>query len=201
MANIGPALDYLRPNEGGFSKDPDDNGNWYNGELLGTNWGISAPVARSHGYTGRMEDLTIEQADAIYQASFWPGLEGLESQPVATKIFDMRVNFGVGGANLQVQQACNQFEGVQIAEDGQWGPQTLAAVNSINPADLMDSLVQIASEHYKTIAANDPKKAKYLPGWLTRAIRVPFGNPGTTAIGLLVLAAVLCVLSSNKSMT
>jgi len=54
--------------EGGLSLDPNDPGNWYNGKLVGTKYGISAAV-----WGGRYDipNLTEEQALEIYRVHYW----------------------------------------------------------------------------------------------------------------------------------
>jgi lysozyme family protein len=58
MARFDDAVGFVFGNEGGLSMDPRDPGNYDNaGNLVGTNHGISAKVARSHGYMGPMAKL------------------------------------------------------------------------------------------------------------------------------------------------
>ena len=57
MAEFTPALLKTLSHEGGLSMNRHDPGNWYNGQLIGTNYGISGAVARAFGYQGPMADL------------------------------------------------------------------------------------------------------------------------------------------------
>jgi lysozyme family protein len=196
MASFDQALSYTGINEGGFQKNPNDPGNWYNGELLGTRWGISAPIARAHGYLGRMEDLPKSFADSIYRSTYWPGLEPLTNQAIATKIFDMRVNFGVDGGSRLAQTALNNL-GVWVDRDGMIGPATRAAIESLRPAELMAELCRQQEQAYRADAAQHPEKQTFLAGWIDRARKIPPGLIVTAAaasyatLGFLVLSFLL----------
>lgn len=185
MAKFSSAVSYVFGNEGGFQNKPSDPGNWWNGENIGTNHGIAGKTARELGYQGPMQDLTKDAALDIYERMYWPGLEMIESQAVATKLLDLRVQFGVGGGTLLAQKAVNQFEGFNISEDGGFGPQTKNAINEIEPGAYLEALATEAEARYRADVARHPEKAEWLDGWLDRAWRFPSDNPGTAAaIGL-----------------
>jgi lysozyme family protein len=146
-----------------------------------------------------MKDLPIETARAIYADQYWtPAMEGIQSSAIAAKILDFRVNFGQGGGTIIAQQAANQFEGVDIAEDGGLGLATVEAINSIDPSAYMDALVQEAADHYRAIAASDPDKASSLPGWLARVVKIPIDNPLASSSVLLFLIVGAAVLMGRK---
>ena len=177
MASFETAIPFILANEGGFQANPADSGNYDSGgNLIGTNYGISGQVAREYGYDGPMEQLPLETAKAIYYDLYWTGLDAIQSDAIATKILDYFVNFGRGGGTKIVQRAANEFEGINLAVDGGFGPV------------LMNSLIAQATEQYKAIAASDPEKAGFLPGWMARVIRIPAENPGASASVLLLLA-------------
>jgi lysozyme family protein len=190
MASFDRAFPFLLENEGGFQADPRDSGNYDDaGNLMGTNFGITAKVAQAWGWTGPMEDLPLSLARDIYRAEYWTGLDAIQSDQVAAKLLDFFANFGRGGGTTLAQQAANEYEGINIAVDGGFGPQTVAAINSIDPADYMESLIQAATRRYESIAANDPQKAAFLPGWLNRVVRIPAAYPGASALLLVALGA------------
>lgn len=188
MASFDNAFPFILENEGGFQADPRDSGNYdEDGNLLGTNFGITAKVAREYGWTGPMEDLPLSIAKEIYRAGYWAGLDAIESDQVAAKILDFRVNFGTGGGTKLAQQAANEFEGINIAVDGGFGPRTIEAINSIDPASYLEALIQSATRRYESIAASDPDKAAFLPGWLNRVVKIPAAHPAASAGLLLAL--------------
>ena len=177
MAVFSVADDFVKSNEGGFQKNPADAGNYYNGELQGTNWGISAPVARQYGYQGRMEDMPESFAIEVRYLGYWQGLDDVVNQAIATKIYDMRINFGNAGGTKIAQRALNSI-GKNVAVDGTIGPETLAAINSADPVALMNALCA-------TMAASYDPSSPFIEGWLDRAAAIP---PGLVLAGVLSLA-------------
>ena len=83
--------------EGGYSNNPADPG----GE---TNDGVTAAVARSHGYDGPMHELPKETAQQIYIGSYveGPGFHRVVaiSPAVGEKLVDAGVNAGTGRSAL-----------------------------------------------------------------------------------------------------
>lgn len=120
MSNFDCAFAALLGNEGGYSNTPDDPG----GETM---WGITLRVARAHGYVGEMKDMPQDVAKTIYRKSYWlPQFDDLP-YAVAFQVFDGAVNSGVGQAVRWLQRA------VDVADDGDPGPVTLAAVRAADP--------------------------------------------------------------------
>ena|SRR3990172_2008728 len=85
MANFDIAQGLVKISEGGFQKNPNDNGNWTRGKkgvgvLIGTNWGISAPtLGRYYGRVAteaEMRNLSYETAYEIYKKYYWGIIKG-----------------------------------------------------------------------------------------------------------------------------
>ena len=77
--------------EGGFSRDPDDNGNWTGGrkglgELKGTKYGISAAQYPSLD----IENLTPHGAKEIYRRDYWNPLrlDSIDNEAIQEDVFD-----------------------------------------------------------------------------------------------------------------
>ncbi len=113
-------------------------------------------------------DLTEDGAKWLYLEYFWtaPKIYRLDDDGVAYKIFDLGVNNGIGTSVRLLQRAIVSLGGA-IKVDGQLGPVTAAAANSISAAILLPEIKIHAAARYKLIA-QDPKNAKNLPGWLAR---------------------------------
>lgn len=94
--------------EGGLSLDPNDPGNWYQGKLVGTKYGISAAV-----WGGQVDipNLTEAQALDIYRQHYWraSGCENLP-WPLCLVVFDTAVNHGVGVAQELLGQHSDPVE-------------------------------------------------------------------------------------------
>ena len=157
-------------NEGGLSVDPDDSGNIVKGgEVIGTNHGITpATLANARGVDTStitaqdMENLSQEEARAIYNEEFLtkPKIDQL-SENVQQATFD----FGVTAGPAQAIKILQRVAGVK--DDGIIGPQTIAAVSTVDRGELIDAYI----EFYENLAKSQPKNEKFLKGWVARANR------------------------------
>ena len=113
------------------------------------------------------------EVESFYKAAFWnPYLAQVADDEVAKRVLDASVNMGEGTAVKLLQQAVNSFHvGNPLTVDGGWGPNTLTAVNAVNPATLVAAFKNARCEHYEAIVAANPAKAQYLPAWLARAAK------------------------------
>ena len=178
MASFDAALPYLMESEGGYSNHPADKGG-------ATNWGITEAVARAHGFQADMRELPQGLAAEWYKADYWR-FDGVTSQAVATKLLDMSANFGLGGAVQIVQRAVNDLVDPAVDVDGGWGPDTLDAINTADPAALLAAISNRQAERYRQIVAQDSTQAVFLNGWLARAMRNP-AITGGVSMALLVM--------------
>lgn len=116
-----------------------------------------------------------ERADAVaefYRTAFWNpmGLDGLESQDLASRVLDEGVNAGSVTAVELLQDAINALGGQTVQVDGHTGPKTLAAANSA-PADaLLDAYRHQRMARYLRIVASNPGLKANLPAWEARAM-------------------------------
>lgn len=158
--------------EGGYQCSTADPGNWWvddagSHHLIGTNWGISAPVLAD--WLGRpitqtdMQTLTRDQAAAIYRARYWEPLQAdALPAPIAALLFDGAVNQGVGRAAHWLQNALG------VAADGIVGPVTLAAVAAADAWALHAEIARRRDESYRLDAA----WARNAVGWIRRLMTV-----------------------------
>src|ERR1700686_3857871 len=122
-------------NEGRYSLDPRDRGNWTGGAInsgacKGTKYGISAAAYPNLD----IENLSVFDAEAIYQRDYWRAA-GCDQVPDALNfdLFDMAVNSGVTRAVKALQTAC----GMASSDiDGVLGARTIAAVRAHEPLSL-----------------------------------------------------------------
>ena len=149
-----------------FTNDPDDPGG-------ATAWGITLGEAQAHGIltAESLKDLDAAGVQAIYGLGYWH-FNGVVSQAIATKLFDLCVNMGTGSAVKLVQELLNGL-GAALVEDGGYGPRTEAAINAVEPSRLMGLICQAATEHYRAIVDHHPASQKFLAGWVRRAQDIP----------------------------
>lgn len=166
------SLNYLIPKlllwEGGYSNDPDDSGNWYKGNLIGTNKGISAPVLAEYlGRTPTVEDMQNLDTDTFMEITknkFWNKIHGdeINDQHVAELVCDWVYNSG--SAAIRSVQFAAGMKADDI--DGVVGSKTIAAINANNGKELFEKIKALRIEYLNDIATG--VKAKYLKGWLRR---------------------------------
>lgn len=123
-------------------------------------------------------DAGLIQAEFIYHIEYWNPLhlDQVIDQPVASKIFDMAVPMGLKEAVVLAQRAANGLllgSSKAPAIDGRIGPQTIAALNSCPPSNLVEALCNLSKIFFSEVAAKNPAKQKDLKGWLKRAAAVP----------------------------
>lgn len=166
------AVQYILNSEGEeFTQDPNDRGG-------ATKWGVTLrtihQIPEYQFWTAdNLRKLTSEQAKDVYYEIFWL-FEEVKSQRVATKLLDIFVNLPPKKAILIFQTAANMSGGGgNILPDSQWGPRTIAAINSCDPDTYLTNLVKLIKDYYIKIAAANLSQVRFLKGWLKRATRLP----------------------------
>jgi len=125
MNSFAIAINRLLGNEGGYVNDPADPGG-------ATNWGISQRSYPSFD----IASLTRDQAIAIYKSDFWDKIDGDAMPPgVGFQSLDFAVNSGIQTALRALQRA------IGVADDGVFGPVSLAALKAADPADTIMRLL------------------------------------------------------------
>ncbi len=175
MSFFDYAVQYTLESEGVFSNDRNDRGGK-------TKYGITEGTLREYQRKdGKLRGITIEEltrgeAIQIYKAVYWR-FDGLVSRMIATKLFDMGVNFGLGQA-VKIAQSALTFIGHPVTVDGLWGSQTRTALNVVSRnrfARLMlfKAMVYFAAQRYVLIVAGNESQLDFIDGWLARAARRP----------------------------
>ena len=150
--NFETAFDLLITHEGGFSNHPNDPGG-------ATMYGVTETVARAEGYTGPMQDLTLDFAKQVYRKRYWDACRCDQMpDPLRYPLFDAAVNSGPGQAIKWLQLA------VGVKVDGAIGPVTQQAVNVL-PAQVTRQKMVGARLRFMTNLANWPSFSK---GWARR---------------------------------
>jgi lysozyme family protein len=146
--NYDTAFERLIGHEGGYVNHPSDPG----GE---TRYGISK---RSYP-TVDIKALTLDGAKAIYKRDFWDKVRGDSlPYPVAFEMFDAAVNHGVKRAVEFAQEAL----GAHV--DGQLGPVTLKAAQTVNP----DAFIRRFNGARLEFFTNLPTFSSFGRGWARR---------------------------------
>ena len=188
MANFDIAYNIVIGHEGGYQDSPNDiNGNYNSlGQLVGTNFGISAPVYESFlGYPptkSDMQNMSIDTAKAIYKTRFWDDIKGdqINSQQVANIFFDGRVNHGRTGTKIMQRI-------LGVADDGVVGPITLNAINTANPQWLFNQYKAEREAFYNYLVDNNAGFSVFLNGWLNRINSFNYVATGGSALAAILL--------------
>lgn len=129
--NFEQAFEKLLGHEGGFVDHPSDPGG-------ATKWGITAAVARAHGYQGPMQDLPVAAARGIAKIAYWDTVRA-DLLPAAVRyaVFDAAYHSGPGQAVRWLQRALG------VTDDGVIGPKTLQAVAAADARALLMRLLSV----------------------------------------------------------
>jgi lysozyme family protein len=165
--------------EAGYSNHPSDAG----GETM---YGITARVARAHGYTGPMLDLPYPLALTIAKTEFWDTLRLDEihalSPAIAGKLFDINLNMWYGAAAKFLQRSLNALnrqgkDYPDLVVDGRIGTKSVDAIKALlrvrgpaGKAVLYASLeaMQIADWHRQT--EDNVLKEDFYFGWVWKRV-------------------------------
>ncbi|MBR1735201.1 MAG: peptidoglycan-binding protein [Alphaproteobacteria bacterium] len=155
------AFNYVLKNEGGYVNDPDDPGKE-------TKYGISQ---RSYPNLN-IRQLSLKDAEKNYFCDYWlkGKFEQIPDENVATQLFDLSVNLGIRATTIVLQRALRSV-GINVQEDGLFGPVTLSGVIFSKPSILLAAIKSEAAGYYRLIAAKNPSQQRFLNGWLNRAYR------------------------------
>jgi len=166
--------------EGGYGHHPSDPGG-------ATKYGITEAVARANGYDGAMQDLSLQDAKAIYRKSYWAKMwldeVAVHSDAVADRLFDIGVNTGTGQAIKWLQRALNAMNRQEqlypdVEVDGGNGPNTLAALRQYlahrgtdGETVLLRALNAQLGNHYLSIAKATPALEAFVFGWFLNRVQ------------------------------
>ena len=154
------SFELMLQSEGGFVNHPSDPGGM-------TNLGVTK--ATWENWVGResneaeMRGLTPEKVEPLYKKKYFDAVRG-EELPMGLDylMFDFAVNAGAGRAIKTLQTA------VGVTPDGGFGPMTMAAVQSVDPNELIERFSQAKEDFYRSLTTF----ATFGKGWLNRVADV-----------------------------
>lgn len=158
--NWKQAFNLMLTSEGGFSNHPSDPGGM-------TNLGVTK--ATWENWVGRESDeaemrgLTPEKVEPLYKKKYFDAVRG-DELPMGLDylMFDFAVNAGAGRAIKTLQTA------VGVTPDGGFGPMTMAAVQAVDPVELIERFSQAKEDFYRSLTTF----ATFGKGWLNRVADV-----------------------------
>lgn len=155
--------------EGGYVNNPADPGGM-------TNLGVTK--ATWENWVGRESDeaemrgLTPEKVEPLYKKKFWDAVRG-DELPVGLDYlaFDFAVNAGPG-RSIKIMQSA-----VGVTPDGGFGPMTMAAVQAVDPVELIERFSQAKEDFYRSLNTF----STFGKGWLNRVADVKVKASGMLA--------------------
>jgi len=158
--NWDKAFRLMLVSEGGYIHHPSDPGGR-------TNLGVTQ--ATWENWVGRKSDeaemrgLTPEKVEPLYKKKYWNAVRGDELPTgISYLLFDFAVNAGVGRSIKTLQTA------VGVTPDGGFGPITMAAVQAVDPVELIERFSQAKEDFYRSLTTF----ATFGKGWLNRVADV-----------------------------
>ena len=154
------AFALMLKSEGGYVNNPADPGGM-------TNLGVTK--ATWENWVGRESDeaemrgLIPEKVEPLYKKKYWDAVRS-DELPVGLDylLFDFAVNAGAGRAIKTLQTA------VGVTPDGGFGPMTMAAVQAVDPVELIERFSQAKEDFYRSLNTF----ATFGKGWLNRVADV-----------------------------
>lgn len=157
------ALAHVLKMEGGFSNDPYDPAGPTNRgitlEVFARQLGVSLNASSRAHLIEKLKRIPDDTVREIYRTRYWqPGQCAKLPPPVALFHFDACVNHGVAGAARLLQRAAGSVV------DGEIGPNTLAAVGTQPPLEIVAAYATLRRQRYRSLA----HFWRFGRGWLAR---------------------------------
>jgi len=160
MSNWDDAFKLMLKSEGGFVNHPQDPGGMTNLGVTKSTW---------ENWIGRQSDeaemrnLTPAKVEPLYKKKYWDAVRADElPNGIAYLVFDFAVNAGVGRSIKTLQTA------VGVASDGWFGPATMAAVEALDPHELIERFSKAKEDFYRSL----PTFEVFGKGWINRVADV-----------------------------
>jgi lysozyme family protein len=158
--NWDNAFRLMLQSEGGFVNHPSDPGGM-------TNLGVTKATWES--WVGRevdeaeMRGLTAEKVEPLYKERYFDAVRG-DELPMGLDylMFDFAVNAGAGRSIKTLQTA------VGVTPDGGFGTITMAAVQAVDPVELIERFSQAKEDFYRSLTTF----STFGKGWLNRVAQV-----------------------------
>lgn len=164
---------FIQTHEGGLSLDKADTGNWFNGQLVGSKYGVTGAVlARNRNVatvsSADMAALTLDEAVDIGLETFYaaPGFGLLPWNQVTASVLDM----AWGAGPVQAVKLLQRMIGA--ADDGKLGQYTGRAWGEYLADHGIEasarSWADVRNAFYDRIIAVRPSNARFRNGWRNR---------------------------------
>ena len=190
--------------EGGYVNDPLDRGGETNrGITWKTFYSLSNKVLGVPASKERFIALNKHEA-GLFIKHFWDKAtynNSINNQAVAEVLTTW--NWGSGYYGLkEYQRMLNEEFNQNLVIDGNIGPATVKASNSINPKKIYAKALEWRKAFFEKLAQRDPSQQRFLKGWLNRLAE--FSARHSIAVGVSVgsfvffATAILIILKAQE---
>lgn len=177
-------VEAIRVWEGGFQAHPNDSGNWVNGKLVGTNFGVTpAALASFRGVDPGsitavdMKTLSLDEAVAIGMAGYYSFAGGWDALPYCPAV-EVYTDIGWGSGPRTAVKAMQRMVGT--GTDGVIGRYTInafmtwlrggeEAAGPVQHKRAVERILEWREAFYRSIVERVPANGVFLQGWLNRA--------------------------------
>lgn len=186
MAVFSQSYQTVKSNEGGYVNNPNDRGGeTYKGIARKMwpgwpGWVYVEAFKTKTDFPQNLEKSTNLQdlVHSFYKENFWDvlKLDDINSQVIATELFDTSVNQGSGVAAIYLQRALNITNKngslyPDIAQDGKVGPTTVRVANAHpDKRVLLLTLNLMQGAKYISICEADKSQEGFYYGWMKRVM-------------------------------
>lgn len=166
MANSKIIVPFILKAEGGYVNDPQDQGGETNKGITISQWNA---VFGSDCHD-RFMAMSSEDWNLVFKKYYWDAVLGdeIQSQRIANFVSDWCFNAGKFYPSSGVQDILIHAFGAHLVEDGNFGAQTVSAINTVKEEDLYNDIIQKRLDFYDKCVALHPTNIKFLQGWKNR---------------------------------
>lgn len=198
---------FIKPIEGGYSNVASDLGGETYGGISRKNWPnwmgwafIDSVKAKSGTIKRYTKFSQLDAPVAAFYKVMWDKnyFGSIQSQDVANILFDWYVNSGGAAFDTRpeetygVQEILVKWFGKNISADGAMGPQTIAAINSVDSAKLHSIIKEQRKVFYDWIVKNNASQSANYAGWLNRLKSFPdLAKSGVGILAILLAAGAI----------
>jgi len=165
MADYKIIVPQLLKEEGGYVNDPQDSGGETQKGITYFTW--KTVFGDTHD---RFIAMSSDDWSVIFKKLYWDVMFGddIQSQRIANMIVDWVFNSGKFYPEAGVQDILIHSFGSHLVEDGNFGAQTVSAINTVNEETLYQDIIQKRLDFFDKCVASHPTNAKFLQGWKNR---------------------------------
>jgi lysozyme family protein len=171
MQTVQQLINSIIEAEGGYVNNPHDAGG-------PTKYGITQATLSvylgRHASIADVKSITKKVAYSIYYNKYYISTDIYKlSECIRPIMLDICVNSWIKVATILLQKAINGLSNTSsVIVDGKLGPKTIeeaARLSTIDCNKLVNAIVYMRIDFYKSIVENNPSQKVFLAGWLNRA--------------------------------